>query len=46
VSLLDRRSHLLATYIDALRGVVRWVRAQAPFQIDAWVVLPDRMHCL
>jgi putative transposase len=46
VNLLDRRSHWLATHIEALRGAVRRVRARAPFQIDAWVVLPDHMHCL
>lgn len=22
------------------------MRARAPFYIDAWVVLPDHMHCL
>jgi len=21
-------------------------RARAPFHIDAWVILPDHMHCL
>jgi putative transposase len=46
VNLLDRRSDLLVTRIDALRDAVRQVRARAPFQIDAWVVLPDHMHCL
>jgi putative transposase len=46
VNLLDRRSDLLVTQIDALRDAVRRVRARAPFQIDAWVVLPDHMHCL
>jgi putative transposase len=46
VNLLDRGSRLLVTHIDALRGAVRRVRARAPFQIDAWVVLPDHMHCL
>jgi REP element-mobilizing transposase RayT len=46
VNLLDRRSDLLVTQIDALREVVREVRARAPFHIDAWVVLPDHMHCL
>jgi putative transposase len=46
VNLLDRRSDLLVTQIDALRGAVRQVRARAPFHIDAWVVLPDHMHCL
>src|SRR5438105_12121011 len=46
VNLLDRRSDLLVTQIGALRDAVRRVRARAPFQIDAWVVLPDHMHCL
>jgi putative transposase len=46
VNLLDRRSDLLVTQIDVLRDAVRQVRARAPFQIDAWVVLPDHMHCL
>jgi REP element-mobilizing transposase RayT len=45
-NLLDRRSDLLVTQIDALRDAVRQVRARAPFHIDAWVVLPDHMHCL
>jgi putative transposase len=46
VNLLDRRSTLLVARIDALRGAVRRVRIRAPFHIDAWVVLPDHMHCL
>jgi putative transposase len=46
VNLLDRRSDLLVSQIDALRAAVRRVRARAPFVIDAWVVLPDHMHCL
>jgi putative transposase len=46
VNLLDRRSDLLVTQIDALRNAVRQVRVRAPFHIDAWVVLPDHMHCL
>jgi putative transposase len=29
-----------------MREAVRQVRRHAPFQIDAWVVLPDHMHCL
>ena len=45
VNLLDRRPNLLVANIDALRDVVRRVRARAPFHIDAWVVLPDHMHC-
>jgi putative transposase len=46
VNLLDRRSDLLVTQIDGLREAIRQVRARAPFHIDAWVVLPDHMHCL
>jgi putative transposase len=46
VNLRDRRSDLLASQIDALREAVRGVRRKLPFHIDAWVVLPDHMHCL
>ena len=46
VNLLDRRSDLLVMQIDALREAVRQTRARAPFRIDAWVILPDHMHCL
>jgi putative transposase len=46
VNMLDRRSDLLVTQIDALRAAVRQALARPPFQIDDWVVLPDHMHCL
>jgi len=46
VNLLDRRSVLLVTEVARLRAAVRQVRSLAPFHIDAWVVLPDHMHCL
>jgi putative transposase len=46
VNLLDRRSRLLMTHIDVLREAVRQVRLRAPFHVDAWVVLPDHMHCV
>jgi putative transposase len=46
VNLRDRRSDLLVAEIEALRGSVRSTRARHPFHIDAWVVLPDHMHCL
>ena len=45
-NLLDCRSDLLVIQIDALREAVRQVHARAPFHIDAWVVLPDHMHCV
>ena len=46
INLRDRRSNLLVAHIDALRAAVRGVRREFPFHIDAWVVLPDHMHCL
>jgi putative transposase len=46
VNLRDRASDLLVTRIDALRNAVRQTRSLAPFHIDAWVVLPNHMHCL
>ena len=45
-NLLDRNSGLLVTHVNLLRDAVREVRARAPFHIDAWVVLPDHMHCI
>jgi putative transposase len=46
VNLLDRRSSLLVANMDALRLAVRNGRARCPFHIDAWVVLPEHMHCM
>jgi putative transposase len=45
VNLRDRRSDLLVVEIAALRDAVRAELARRPFHIDAWVVLPDHMHC-
>ena len=44
VNLADRRSHLLVDHIDALRAAVRDVKRRHPFEILAWVVLPEHMH--
>jgi putative transposase len=46
VNLQDRGSRLLVSEIELLRAAVRRVRQDAPFLVDAWVVLPDHMHCL
>ena len=46
VNLRDRGSTLLVERIDALRETLHAVRRRSPFPIDAWVVLPDHMHCL
>ncbi|MDT3751262.1 MULTISPECIES: REP-associated tyrosine transposase [Citrobacter] len=46
VNLWDRQSHLLIDRIDLLREVVQRVRRQHGFHIDAWVILPEHMHCI
>lgn len=46
VNLADRSSRLLVDDIDGLRQVVIKTRRERPFTIDAWVVLPDHMHCV
>ena len=46
VALADRNSDLLVREVEVLRKAVRVTRAERPFAIDAWVVLPDHMHCV
>jgi putative transposase len=47
VNLLQRDGNdLLVREIDLLRNVVSNVRRKHPFEIDAWVVLPEHMHCV
>ena len=44
VNLANRASTLLVDHIDALRASVRKVRERHPFEIIAWVTLPDHLH--
>jgi len=37
---------LLVREIDILRLAIRTTLQRQPFTIDAWVVLPEHMHCL
>jgi putative transposase len=47
VTLLHRGGNdLLVRHVDKLRAAVRKVRLAHPFAIDAWVVLPDHLHCI
>ncbi|ELY4676201.1 transposase [Cronobacter turicensis] len=46
VNLRDRRSLLLCRAIDLLRAQVARVKRRYSFTIDAWVVLPEHMHCI
>ena len=46
VALADRGVQTLVDHVDLLREAVRVTRLKRPFQINAWVVLPDHMHCV
>lgn len=46
VALADRGAQTLVDHVDVLREAVRVTRAERPFRIEAWVVLPDHMHCV
>ena len=46
VNLLEREKSLLVDHIDALREAIRDTKIRKPFHIDAWVVLPDHLHCI
>ena len=46
VALDQRGSSLLTEHIDHLRLAVARTRNERPFTIDAFVVLPDHLHCV
>ena len=46
VALADRGADTLVRHVDQLREAVRATKVERPFGIDAWVVLPDHMHCV
>src|SRR2546423_14588829 len=46
VNLLERRRTLLVDHIDSLRDSVASTRHKYPFEIDAFVVLPDHIHAI
>lgn len=46
VTLINRHSNMLTQYIDLLRESVKVVKQRHPFEIVAWVVLPDHLHAV
>ena len=46
VNLRDRACTLLVDHADLLREIVRGVRKELPFTIDAMVILPDHWHAV
>jgi putative transposase len=46
MALLERKRDLLVAEIELLRDAVRRVKRLYSFEIVAWVVLPDHLHCV
>ena len=46
VNLLERRRSLLVEQVDILRDAFRRAHAERPFDMPAWVILPDHLHCI
>ncbi len=46
VCIARRGSSLLIDNVAILREAVRATKLERPFHIDAWVVLPDHLHCV
>ena len=46
VNILERKKSLLVDQIKELRQAILQTKRKRPFYIDAWVVLPDHMHCM
>jgi putative transposase len=45
VNLLKRKNNdLLVRHIQALREAVKLVKTRHPFEIHAWLVMPERFH--
>jgi putative transposase len=45
-NLLDRASRLLVDEVARLGAAIDLARERMPFSIEAWVVLPDHIHCI
>jgi putative transposase len=46
VTLAQRGTDTLTRHIETLRTAVHNTRTARPFAINAWLVLPDHMHCI
>ena len=46
VTLINRHSNTLTQHIDLLRESVKITQQRFPFEIIAWVILPDHLHAV
>ena len=46
VALQTRGSNVLVEHVEVLRQAVAQTQPERPFEVDAWVVLPDHLHAV
>jgi putative transposase len=46
VTLINRHSNILVEHIDLLRESIKATKQRHPFEIIAWVVMPDHLHAV
>ena len=46
VNLLERNKSLLVDHIEELRNAIKRTQINKPFEIHAWVVLPEHLHTI
>ena len=46
VNLQNRQSDLLIRHIERFRAATIFTKRKKPFLIQAWVILPEHMHCI
>jgi putative transposase len=46
VVLANRNDSILIDHVPELTSVIQLVKTKRPFGMNAWVILPDHMHCL
>jgi REP element-mobilizing transposase RayT len=46
VNLFDRNQTLLTEHADLLREAIRWIKVRRPFEINAWMKLPNHIHAV
>jgi len=46
VNLADRHKTLLVDHVDTLRSVIKTVKKNHPFEIDAIIIMPNHLHAI
>ena len=46
VVLANRNDSILIDHVPEFTSAIQLVKTKRPFGMNAWVILPDHMHCL